>query len=493
MLLHAYILDKLYPRAGAQAVHNCAVLVADGNIIWLGPARSCPDVPRTHLSGVAYPGFIDSHVHLTATGLDLLALNAGRFSAIADLLEAINELDREREGVVRVWGYEPEIFRERRYPTLQELDKACPRNLLWINHIESHGTIVNSRSLAALGLPAFTALLTGEHNQMARQFFLENISFGEREQAVMAAAELAVSRGLTSLHAMEGGRLFHNLDMEAVLALQNRLPVSVQVYPQILDVEWAKARGLGQIGGCLPLDGSSGVYTAALSQPYHGRTDQGQIYYSREAIQDFVLHAQQQGMQAAMHACGDAAIDLFLDAVEHAQNRSNAFIPHRVEHFELARADQVERCVRLGVILSMQPAFDWFWGGPQGDYARTQGPKGWQDANPIGWAVQAGLVVAGGSDSGVTPLDPLLGIQAALSHHNPEQRVSLNQAVAMFTENGAKAARQQDRGRLEPGLRADLVVLDGDLGEHPEPTALQVVATINRGEIVWAQKNRPGR
>jgi predicted amidohydrolase YtcJ len=442
------------------------------------------------LGGVALPGFIDSHVHLTATGLDLLALDSRKFENILDLLAKISELDLEQDGLIRIWGYDYDNFRERRYPTLKELDQACPRNLLWINHIESHGTLVNTNSLKAMGLESAESLLVGEYNQQARQFFLDLISSLEREEAITAAADLAVSKGVTTVHAMEGGRLFHDQDIKVLLGMQGRLPIDVVIYPQVIDVQWAHEQGFAQIGGCLPLDGSSGVYTAALTKPYYQRGDTGLIYFSREQIQALLLDAQRIGMQVAMHACGDAAIDLFLDAVEYALAHYPTPIPHRIEHFEIPREDQVGRSLELGVILSMQPSFDLFWGGPHGDYARTLGPDRWQDTNPVGWAVGAGLIVAGGSDSGVTPLNPLLGIQAAVSHRNRQQQVTLDQAVAMFTENGALAARQTDRGRLEPGLRADIVVLDQDLWEQSvhQIRDVKVKATIHKGRIVWPKE-----
>ncbi|NLO88634.1 MAG: amidohydrolase [Firmicutes bacterium] len=486
MKTRVFLFGKVYPRAAAPAIINAKVAVADGIIQWLGPAEQYP-VPGEYAGPVALPGFIDSHVHLTATGLDLLAIDARRFSSLSDFLAALHEADREGEGLVRAWGFDPDNFRERRYPTLAELDRACPRNPLWSNHIESHGTLVNSRSLALLGISAGQPLLTGNDNQRARNFFLAAIGAQERERAILAAAELAASRGVTTLHAMEGGKLFHNKDIEAVLALQDRLPVDTVIYPQVLDVEWAWARGFTRIGGCLPLDGSSGVYTAALTRPYYQRSDSGLLYFSRAEIFNYVRQANARGMQVAMHACGDAAIDLFLDAVEADKDRQHPAVRHRIEHFELPRRDQVDRCRRLNVILSMQPAFDWFWGGPDGDYAATLGPRGWQNANPLGWAVAAGLLVAGGSDSDVTPLDPLLGIHAAINHHNPDQRISLEQAVAMFTENGALAAGLGDRGRLEPGLRADMAVLDRDPWEKSRERLkdIAVTATIRAGCVVW--------
>ena len=488
MSVVAYSFDKLYPRAGAEPIFQAVVVVKDGLIEWLGPKVELDsNIAPIHLSGVALPGFIDSHVHLTATGLDLLALDSRKYENIPELMDRISEIDQEQNGLVRVWGYDYDNTRERRYPTLKELDQACPRNMLWINHIESHGTLVNSNSLKAMGIESTESLLVGELNQTARQFFLNLIGPQERERAIAAAANLAVSQGVTTVHAMEGGRLFHDLDIKSLLEMHSRLPVDVIIYPQVLDVQWAKGLGLNQIGGCLPLDGSSGVYTAALTKPYYQRSDTGLIYFSREEIQTLLLDAQREGMQVAMHACGDAAIDMFLDGVEYARNHYPSQISHRIEHFEIPREDQVGRSLDLGVILSMQPSFDWFWGGPHGDYARTLGPDRWQDTNPVGWAVGAGIIVAGGSDSGVTPLSPLLGIQAAVSHRNRQQRVTLDEAVAMFTENGALAARQTDRGRLEPGMRADIAVLSGDLWELPvhEIRKIQVLSTISLGKIVW--------
>ena len=483
----AYTFDKLYPHSGAAVIPQGTVLIEDGVIRWLGPAQQCGH-PAQYLGGVALPGFIDSHVHLTATGLDCLSLNAGDYSRISDLLEVIHELDMEGR-MVRVWGFDADNFQEQRYPTRAELNKACANNLLWINLIDCHGTLVNDNSLKAFGISRADPLLVGRDNQNARNFFLAQIDAEEREQAIRIAADMAISRGVTTVHALEGGSLFHNLDIEAVLALQSRLPLDTVVYPQVLDVDWVGGLGLKQIGGCLPLDGSSGVYTAAMTEAYYRRSDTGCLYYSREEIEALVCAAQERDMQVAMHACGDAAIDLFLDAVEAAQRVAPGGIAHRVEHFELPRYDQVQRCCQLGVILSMQPAFDWFWGGPHGDYAYTQGPKGWQNANPIGWAIDAGLLVAGGSDSGVTPLNPLLGIHAALNYHNSQQRVDMQTALAMFTENGAIAARLHDRGRLEPGLRGDIVVLDEDLRNQPwsQVKDIGIVATICKGQIVWEQ------
>lgn len=480
--MKCYSFDQLYRRVTQPPLPRGAVLVEDEDILWAGPAGELPgDITPIHLEGVALPGLVDSHVHLAATGLDLLALSARDFSNIPDLLEAINQLDKSQEGLVRVWGYDQDRFQERRYPTLQELDRACPKNLLWINHIESHGTLVNSNSLAAMGQYGEGSLLTGEDNSRARQFFLSMISPQERQEALEAAARLAIRKGVTCLHAMEGGRLFHNADLEALLAID--LPLDLVVYPQVLDVDWAAKRGFGQIGGCLPLDGSSGVYTAAVSQPYHGRNDCGILYFNREEIRSFAKRAAELDMQIALHACGDRAIDLALDAIAWAREAGSS-LAHRVEHFELPRREQADRARELGAVLSMQPAFDWFWGGPQGDYAYTLGPERWQTANPLAWAVEAGVVVAGGSDSGVTPLDPLLGIHAAVHHKSPSQRVTLTEALKMFTEYGALAGRQR-AGIIQPGFRANITVLAEDPFLHPSLKDIAVAATIRGGQVVF--------
>ncbi|MTI95097.1 MAG: amidohydrolase family protein [Firmicutes bacterium] len=481
--MRGWSFDFLYLRAGQEPIPGGAVVVEAGDVVWAGPASGAP-VRCTHMGGVALPGFVDAHVHLTATGLELTALNAGEFDNIPDLLAAIGRQVPDVSGVVRVWGFDHDQYREGRYPTLAELDAACPDHLLWINHIESHGTLVNSKSLNTLGVVSNHALLVGVENGIARQFFMGRITQEQRRAGIWAAVELALARGVTSIHAMEGGRLFHNLDILAVQQLLPELPIDIVLYPQVTEVDYALSLGLKQIGGCLPLDGSSGVYTAALTSTYHQSDEQGHLYFSREELLGFARAAQKAGLQMAMHACGDAAIDLALDVIEIAAREYPAPLRHRIEHFEIPRRDQARRCRDLNVILSMQPAFDWFWGGPDGDYARTLGPERWQDVNPLGWAVAEGLPVAGGSDSGVTPLNPLLGIQAAVSHHNPVQRVDVARALAMFTEDAALAGGAK-AGRLVPGQRANITVLSAD--PHTEPVNsiryIPVLATFVGGEL----------
>lgn len=482
-----FCFDLLYPSACSQPLSRGAVAVETGKITWVGPREAyAGPLPRVELGGVAVPGFVDSHVHLTATGLDLTALAAGQFNRLQDLLAAIAGLDHAGPDLVRVWGYDHDLLLERRYPTLAELDRACPNSLLWINHIESHATLVNSRSLEAMGLRRKDALLVGRDNDRARQFFLSSISREERRRAVQMAAEMALARGVVSVHAMEGGRLFCNQDIEVVAEMSGSLPLEVVLWPQVTDVELVRSMGLNRIGGCLPLDGSSGVYTAALTTCYHGRKDCGLLYYTAPELESFARAARRHNMQVALHACGDAAIDVALDVLEQVGGTG-----HRIEHFEIPRRDQMERCRQLGVVLSMQPAFDWFWGGPDGDYARTLGPGRWPDVNPLGWAVEAGVSVAGGSDSGVTPLDPLLGIHAAINHHNPAHRVTRQQALAMFTANGRLAAGISDGGRLAPGQAADITVLDRDIMTAANILDIRVTATVCRGQVKWQQKNAP--
>ncbi len=111
----------------------------------------------------------------------------------------------------------------------------------------------------------------------------------------------------------------------------------------------------------------------------------------------------------------------------------------------------------------MQPAFDALWGGPDGGYAARLGPERALRTNPVGQMISSGLTVAGSSDSYITPLDPLLGIRAAMEHHSPDQRVDFDTAVRLFSEQGAALAHQEGtRGRIAPGCQADFSVVQGD-------------------------------
>jgi predicted amidohydrolase YtcJ len=224
-----------------------------------------------------------------------------------------------------------------------------------------------------------------------------------------------------------------------------------------------------------------------LSEPYLGDPEcYGTLYYTQGEIDAFVLEAHQAGLQVAMHAVGDAAVEQALNAYEaalavHARDDHR----HRIEHCEVIRAEQVRRAVGLGVALAIQPPFNHFW--PHTHFYPTLGEERAWKADPVRALVRAGGLVAGGSDSSVTPLGPMIGIHAAVNHSNPAERVTVQEAIELYTINAARIGfTETDTGSLEVGKLGDLVVLADD-PFHLDPSLIKdipIEMTIVGGNVV---------
>lgn len=188
------------------------------------------------------------------------------------------------------------------------------------------------------------------------------------------------------------------------------------------------------------------------------------------------------------------AIDILVSAYAEAmQEGPKSGFRHRVEHFYVPSDWAIAKAERLGLALPMQPAFAWTWDREaESECARIWGRRRADRAEPYARLFDRGIVVAGGSDSPVTDIDPLLGIHAAANAPHPARRISVDDALRMFTVNGAWAAfEERDKGTVEVGKLADLTIIDGDPLAEPEHIKdFTVEMTIKSGEVVYAN---PGR
>lgn len=278
--------------------------------------------------------------------------------------------------------------------------------------------------------------------------------------------------------------------------------VALQVVPYIAtdDVDRVRAMGLSRIGGDWFLDGSFGSHTAWLSNPYLDPSPKG-IPRTGIAYRDdsdlFLLFAaaQRAGMQMGVHAIGDAAIEQAIATWERVAEEAGVdsvkSLGHRIEHFESATDDHIERAARLGLRASVQPAFDLYWGGPTGLYARRIGWDRARGMNRFETMLSAGLLLGAGSDSAVTPLDPFLQMEALRTHHVDEERAGRTEAIRLHTMGARLLARRRGpAGVLEAGLPADLVALDADPAEvEPHDLAgTEVIGTWIGGLRVYPEE-----
>lgn len=452
------------------------------------------------------PGFYDSHVHLVQTGFNLLSLDASKVKSIPELLELICRKSKRTENgeLIRVIGYDESKVVEKRLPTRYELDNCSRNNPVWVNTIEYHTSVVNSLALHMLKLPFnLEGVMRDERNlpdgrfigkasSMVRNNIFNMIDDSLRKEGVSKALNLAIENGVTSINALEGGFTFHDKDAKFVSRNKNFFPIDIALFYQTVNVKKVLNEGLNRIGGCIFLDGSFNSRTAALSKPYYDDSStSGILYFNQDELNKFILEAHENNMQIALHAIGDKAIDQILNAYEYALTLyPKKDHRYRIEHFELATEEQINRAKKLELILSMQPAYEYFWGGVGGMYDLRLGEQRRKKTNPLRKIVDKGLIIAGGSDSDVTPISPILGIHAAVNHPTAESSVSVLEAIKMFTVNGAKAVFEEEiKGSVEIGKYGDFVILDKNplTIEKNDIKNIKVKGTIKEGNILFIE------
>ncbi|MFB3896451.1 MAG: amidohydrolase, partial [bacterium] len=271
---------------------------------------------------------------------------------------------------------------------------------------------------------------------------------------------------------------------------QDKLPVRIIIYHQTCNVALAQKEGLPRIGGCLLIDGSIGSHTAAVTEPFNDKPEStGVLYFTDQELYGFIESAHCAGLQVSMHAIGDRAIGQILNAYQKVLTKyPRTDHRHRIEHYELPKPEQIQLTAKLGILLGMQPTFDYLWGGAGQLYETRLGLQRSLDSNPFRAILDAGIKIAGGSDSYVTPMDPMLGIHSAVNHFSPSSRVTVDEAIRMYTTTAAYVAfEEKQKGTIEPGKLADLVVLEKNPYKVPVIALkdVPVSMTICRGEIVY--------
>jgi predicted amidohydrolase YtcJ len=232
-------------------------------------------------------------------------------------------------------------------------------------------------------------------------------------------------------------------------------------------------------------DGDFNPHTAALFEPYTDRpSTRGVLLRSQEDLNRFVLKLHKEGFQIACHCCGERCVGAIQDAYEYALKKApRSDHRHRVEHAELVTKDLMQQAAKLGVAWAMQPNFLFYL-----DYTPYIGEERMKRVHPYKDILDAGVLVAAGTDCGVTPMDPILGIHILVNHRNPEQRISVKDALRLHTVNAAKIGfEEKEKGSLEPGKLADLVVLSDDPYKVPpnKIREIQVVLTMMGGRITY--------
>ena len=452
------------------------------------------------------PGFIDAHVHLSGTGLALDGLDLSGAGSREELLAAASEHlgSHPRSGRLLGIGMDESAWPNPTFPSLEELDALSEEPIVLLR-VDGYLSAANTPALNAwgtLGLEGVerdaggepTGILRGQANAQMQQWYFDSLSDLEIRDAHLRATRLAASRGLTCVQEMAIPDKRGRRDHEVLMAMRSEFPIEVIVYIADRDMPYVIGRGLSTIGGDLFLDGSIGARTAALLEPYEGEEGRGSLAYEDDDLAEFAHNAHLAGLQVGMHVIGDAAIEQALrvwervyQSLDSRNRRHFRARRHRLEHFEMASTQAVERAAALGLAISIQPAFDATWGHEGGMYEQRLGAHRARTMNPFRTMMERGLEVGGGSDSPVTPLDPMLGIFALENHHDPLQRISREEAVRLYTIGAARLAHLEKRGRLDPGASADFAAYETDPFSVPDVRELRPVLTVSRGREVHSR------
>lgn len=487
-----------------------AILVEKGRIALTGGSEAVAKlagqkgIPVVELDGrCAVPGLHDCHVHVMGTGMGESGVDLFDAGSIDGVLAALKRRAEEQpDGWIVGSRLDESRLSEKRPPTAAEIDAVIPDRGVYLVDRGLHYTQLNTQAYEAIGFngnePGVvkdgdgrpTGRVHGLANARAKNYYNDAMTDGQREQAIRHVAAEAVAKGVTTIHAMEGGALFCDADIPVFGKIHDTLPLDILVYWDTMDLDAIRKAGYPAMGTDILLDGSIGSRTAAFDEPYaDDPTTCGLLYFDQEVVFDVVDRAIAMGMQTGFHSIGQRGIRQSLDALEAALKRHpRADHRYRVEHFGFPDESDIHRAKALGAIISTQPAFSYTRGGPGSVYnTRTGDDRERRAYNLRRWADE-GLILCGGSDSSVTPIDPVLGIHAAVNPPYPENALTPAEALAMFTINGAYAAFEEgDKGSLTPGKLGDITVLSAN-PLTVDPAAIKDIAvemTIVRGNVEY--------
>lgn len=500
---------RIYSPSAPDAT---AMAVTDGTVVWIGEDRPAlalhPDAEIVDLDGAfVTPAFVDTHVHTTATGLAMIGLDLGSARSVAECLAAVAAYAAEHSDAL-IWGqnWDETTWPEGRGPTTGELDAAAPGRAVYLSRIDAHSAACStvlrraSGDAAQSGDPESPVVADAHH--AVRRTALELLSPAGRDRARRAALDHAAAHGVAAVHECAGPDISGRTDLAELLALDHGVEVRGYWGEAVSSADEARellaATGAHALGGDLFVDGSIGSHTAWLREPYADHEGCGRSYLDVDAIAAHLAACTRAGIQAGFHVIGDAATDAVLEAagrvVDELGGPAVASRGHRLEHIEMVTEKHAANLAAWGIIASVQPVFDEYWGG-DGMYRTRLGSDRANALNPLAMMASAGVSLAIGSDSPVTPLQPWRGIRAAVNHRTPGSAISPRAAFSAATRGAWRAGGVRDglAGTLVPGAPASYAVWDaGELVVSAPSDTVQRWSTDPRSRVPALPRLDPG-
>ncbi len=484
-----------------------AIAIRDGIVAWLGSddvgRQQFPDAKIVDLDGgFVAPAFVDSHVHLTATGLMLAGLDLRPAGSLRHCLELIGDYARKQpDGPIWAHGWDESGWPERTAPSTDDLDGILGDRPAYLARVDVHSAAASTglRRLVP-GLADAAGFdpqrpLTSDAHHLVRAAARDRLTPQQRQLARLAALDAAAASGIVAVHECAGPDIGGLDDWHEVRETDHGVEVVGYWGEHVSTADEARelidrtgARGLA---GDLFVDGALGSHTAWLHQPYADAPDCcGNTYLDIDAITAHLYACTEAGITAGFHVIGDAAVTAVVIALERVVDRFGApavaRCGHRLEHLEMVTDDQAGRLGSWGVFASMQPNFDALWGGEHGMYAQRLGVDRSTRLNPLALLASQGVPIAFGSDSPVTDMNPWATVRAATRHRTPGSAISARAAFAAATRGAWRAGGVRDgiTGTLVPGAPASYVIWEADEFEVSAPAdAVQRWSTDHRSRV----------
>ncbi len=518
--------DPVRPTAQAVALRGDRIWLVGANAEIERAARPGAEVIDAG-GALVLPGFIDSHVHFMSGGFGLLSLQLRDADSKEEFVRRIaaRAADLPKGEWIQNGEWDHQLFRPVELPRKEWIDSATPDHPVCVSRIDMHMILANSLALRLAGIDRNTPTPsggeivkdpdTGEPTGILKDAASDLVfrviprpGPAARRRAAEASLKAAAAKGVTSVQDVSGEE---GLDIYEALLREGRLTTRIYYYVPIATLDRVPASGLKtgsgnewlRFGGMKGFsDGSLGSQTAYFDAPYSDDpTTAGLLaagMFPEGIMEKRIRAAAAAGLQTAIHAIGDRANAEILDIYERAAHDGLTVPRPRIEHAQHLRPADFARFARLGVVASVQPYHlidDGRWADAKIGPIRAESTYGFQSF------LAAGATLAFGSDWPVAPMDPIMGIYAAVTRATldgrrpggwiPSQKISVEDAVRAFTAGAAFTEfAEGEKGTISAGKLADLVLLDTDLFQvAPERIRdARILRTICGGRTTYRQK-----
>lgn len=518
-----------YTFSGDQVISFETMIIENGKIVDVGGSELSENSSGEviDLEGkTVLPGLIDAHGHVMGLGYQELNVNlAGieSLEATLDTIKAYAEANPELEWI-QGRGWNQTLWEENEFPTAADLDKVVDDRPVWLTRVDGHAAWANTKAMELAGISRETpdpqggkvirdraGNATGVFVDAAENYIQEIVpepTEVEMKLALEKALEQMARMGLTSVHDAGMGVDTWNLykDFADAGKMTTRIYAMIGGTGNAFDElskngpikSYADDR-LALRSVKISADGALGSRGAAMKEPYSDDPgNRGLLFYDQEELNEMVMKSIGNGYQTNIHAIGDRANDVVLNAYEKAKEEfGDQGLRHRIEHAQIVSLEDIPRFAELDLIASMQATHatsDMNMAEDRVGPDRIEGGYAWQKF------LDQGTVIANGSDFPVEHANPFYGLYSSITRQDhegnppggwyPEEALSREETLRSFTIDAAYAAHQEDiLGTLESGKWADFIVIDRDFFEVPaiEIWQTEVLETWVAGEKVYGE------